>query len=297
MNWLQAHIPVEQDKADALELLLLASGALSVTVTNLGSAPVLEPGPDETPLWSSVCVTGLFEDRVDRAALQYDIEGRFHPAPEIHWENLQDQAWERCWIERFQPLRCGHKLWICPSWSEPPEPNAINLMLDPGLAFGSGGHATTALCLEWLDGRDLGDKIVIDYGCGSGILAIAALLLGARHAVAVDIDPQALAATRENARRNGIDDSRLQVTTPTATLPGADVLVANILAEPLIELAATLASAVKPGGELCLSGMLNPQAEQVRNAFKLWFSDMTVAHRDEWTRISGTKKSTFSCGR
>ncbi|MGL5738761.1 MAG: 50S ribosomal protein L11 methyltransferase, partial [Plesiomonas shigelloides] len=203
-------------------------------------------------------------------------------------EQLEDKDWEREWMDNFHPMRFGQRLWICPSWREVPEPEAVNVMLDPGLAFGTGTHPTTALCLEWLDGLDLVGKTVVDFGCGSGILAIAALKLGAARAVGIDIDPQAITASRDNAERNGVSD-RLELYLPKdqpQDLLG-DVVVANILAGPLRELAPLISVLPKSGGHLGLSGILESQAESVADAYREKFVLDPIAEREEWCRITG----------
>jgi ribosomal protein L11 methyltransferase len=194
-------------------------------------------------------------------------------------------------MERYRPLRFGQRLWVCPSWLVPPDLGAVTIMLDPGLAFGSGSHATTALCLEWLERQSLTGKSVIDYGCGSGILAIAALKLGARAAWGIDTDPQALAVSRENAARNGIGPE-LTLFLP-AQAPAdmrADRVLANILAGPLMELAARLTAMVRPGGGLALSGMLANQAEEVSKHYMQDF-DLTLETRDDWVLLSGIRRA------
>ena len=213
------------------------------------------------------------------------------PLPEHHSEVIEDQDWERSWMDNFQPMRFGQRLWIVPSWHAAPEPNAVNLLLDPGLAYGTGTHPTTALCLEWLDGQDLTDSNVLDFGCGSGILAIAALLLGAKEAVGTDIDVQALEASRDNAGRNNIAEGKFPLYLPE-DLPQvqADVLVANILAGPLVSLAPQLSSLVKPGGRLALSGILAEQGEDVAAAYAKDFELDPIANRDGWVRISGRRR-------
>jgi len=223
------------------------------------------------------------------AALQQQgLEAQAH-----HHETLDDQVWERAWMDDFAPMRFGERLWIVPSWSASPDPQAVNLKLDPGLAFGTGTHETTALCLEWLDRADLTGKAVLDFGCGSGVLAIAALLLGAGNATGTDIDPQALTASEDNARNNGVADA-LRLYLPE-NLPAdyrCDVLVANILAGPLVELAGQLASYCRPGGSLALSGILAEQAESVRNAYAPWFDLNPTTQQGDWVRIDGVRRKT-----
>ena len=207
-------------------------------------------------------------------------------------EQIEDKDWEREWMDNFHPMQFGKRLWICPSWREVPDQNAVNVMLDPGLAFGTGTHPTTALCLEWLDGLDLTGKTVIDFGCGSGILAIAALKLGAKNAIGIDIDPQAILASRNNAEQNGVAD-RLQLflsDDKPADLK-ADVVVANILAGPLKELYPIISQLVKEDGDLGLSGILETQAQSVCDAYAQSFDLDPVAVKEEWCRITGKLKS------
>jgi ribosomal protein L11 methyltransferase len=204
---------------------------------------------------------------------------------------LADQAWERVWLEDFRPMRFGRRLWVCPGGLPAGDADAIRIELDPGLAFGTGTHPTTALCLEWLDGQDLAGCSVVDYGCGSGILAVAAAKLGAAHVVAMDIDPQALIATRENALRNRVAGT-LTVTGEPALAPrSADVLLANILAGPLVELAPRFAEALVPGGRLALSGLLPEQADAVTAAYRPWFHIETTTTRDGWVLLSARRQT------
>ncbi len=206
-------------------------------------------------------------------------------------EQIEDKDWVREWMDSFHPIQFGKRLWICPSWREIPEPEAVNVILDPGLAFGTGTHPTTALCLEWLDGLDLQGKQLVDFGCGSGILAVAGLKLGATNAIGIDIDYQAIDASRDNAKRNGVDD-RLSLYLPEDQPKGiqADVLVANILAGPLRELAPLIAELVRPGGKLALSGLLQEQAEEIREFYAQWFEMDEAVHKEDWSRLTGVRK-------
>ncbi|MCK9503352.1 MAG: 50S ribosomal protein L11 methyltransferase [Porticoccaceae bacterium] len=290
MPWLQLHTVTQRASAESLEDAMLASGAVSVTLSDDADTPILEPGVGETPLWDRVRVTALYDVDVDQQAVNSQLaasQGISHQ--QLHWEVLEDQPWERLWMEHFEPIRCGERLWICPSWREPPNPNAINLALDPGLAFGSGTHPTTFLCLQWLDSMDLNGKAVVDYGCGSGILGIAALLLGADRVVAIDNDPQALLATRDNLARNGLSDDRLITCLPQDTPEtSADIVVANILAAPLITLAGTIGGLTKVGGQLCLSGIMGAQTGAVSAAYPSFeFSPVTLI--EDWARLNATK--------
>ncbi|WP_278958993.1 50S ribosomal protein L11 methyltransferase [Aquipseudomonas alcaligenes] len=293
MPWLQVRLAITPEQAETYEDALLGVGAVSVTFMDAEDQPIFEPDLGTTPLWSNTHLLALFEADTDPANLVAHLQlltGGELPAHEI--EHIEDQDWERSWMDNFQPMRFGQRLWIVPSWHAAPEPEAVNLLLDPGLAFGTGTHPTTALCLEWLDGQDLNDCTVIDFGCGSGILAIAALLLGAPQAIGTDIDPQALEASRDNAGRNGIAPARFPVYLP-ADMPQqpADVVVANILAGPLVSLAPQITALVKTGGRLALSGILAEQAEEVRAAYADAFDLDPTAIKDGWVRISGVKRA------
>ena len=248
--------------------------------------------PNTTPLWSHTHLLALFEADAEPEAVFAHLQLLTGAAlPEHQAEVIEDQDWERSWMDGFQPMRFGQRLWIVPSWHEAPEKDAVNLLLDPGLAFGTGTHPTTALCLEWLDGQSLAGTQVLDFGCGSGILAIAALLLGAREAVGTDIDVQAIEASRDNAQRNGIADEKLALYLPEH-MPAmqADVLVANILAGPLVSLAPQLSGLVRPGGLLALSGILAEQGEEVAAAYAADFDLDPIVVRDGWVRISGHRR-------
>jgi ribosomal protein L11 methyltransferase len=286
MPWHQLTLTTPSNQADTLEDTLLELGAVSVTMQDAADVPVLEPLPGETPLWPEVNVVGLFEHDTDTNLV--DVQLAAQDCAPGTWTYIEDQDWERAWMDQFHPLQFGERLWIVPSWLPAPDPQAVNILLDPGLAFGTGTHPTTSLCMEWLDGADITDKTVLDYGCGSGILAIAALKLGARHAWGIDIDPQALTATRDNAGRNNIEAQRLHTGLPGALPPSEtfDVLLANILMGPLIELAPTLTAHVKPGGRLVLSGLLAEQAEGVMAAYDADFDFDPPAIKEGWARLS-----------
>lgn len=280
-------------QAEELGDALIEQGAVSVTFQDTHDTPVFEPLPGETRLWGDTDVIGLFDaettmDEVVNALADHPLLG----ADFRHKiEQIEDKDWEREWMDNFHPMRFGQRLWICPSWRDVPDPAAVNVMLDPGLAFGTGTHPTTALCLSWLDGLDLAGKTVIDFGCGSGILAIAALKLGAAQAIGIDIDPQAIQASRDNAQRNGVSE-RLALYLPQQQPANlhADVVVANILAGPLRELAPLISVLPNAGGHLGLSGILASQAESVSEAYKGLFALDPVAEKEEWCRITGTKR-------
>lgn len=293
MPWIQLSLEAGDIEPESLSAFFERHGALSVTFVDAADQPLFEPPPGATPLWSATRVTALFDAAADAAALKRQLAGQFgaEVAGRLIEEALADQDWERAWLDQFQPMRFGRRLWVCPAGQAPPvEGETVIIDLDPGLAFGTGTHPTTALCLEWLDGHPPTARSVLDYGCGSGILAIAALKLGADSLWAVDIDPQALWSTRENAARNGVD-ARLHTCLP-GELPERefDLVLANILANPLIELAPQLAARVARGGELVLSGVLREQADAVREAYRPWLVMHEPVERDGWVRLSGVRE-------
>ncbi|SDL76752.1 [LSU ribosomal protein L11P]-lysine N-methyltransferase [Modicisalibacter muralis] len=304
MPWLQLKARVAPEQAETLEELLLAEGATAITLQDAHDDPVFEPDRGTTPLWFETVLTGLYdnlediEPMLERVRQAWAMEMADEPCPEIEFELLADRDWEREWMDGFTPLKMGERLWIVPSWHDAPEPGAVNLLLDPGLAFGTGTHPTTALCLGWLDALsgdgELDGCDVLDFGCGSGILAIAALKLGATRAVGTDIDPQALTASRDNAQRNAIADDDFTLLLPEALPSATDqrfaVVVANILAGPLVELAPLIAGHVAPGGRLALSGILASQADEVSDAYRDQGLAMDEpAERDGWVRLTGRR--------
>ena len=287
MNFYEIEFPLAALHSDAVEAALLDVGASSITFVDRGDEAVLEPKPGEVRLWSDTLVRALFQESSD-AALNLDRLATVlgpHVTQTARVRAVQDQVWERAWLVGWKSLRFGRRLWVCPRAAEAPEdPQAIVVRLDPGLAFGTGTHPTTALCLQLLDSLPIEGRSVIDYGCGSGILGVAALKLGAAQVVAVDLDPQALIATRDNAHRNGVGSS-ITVQGIEAYLPSAFCVVANILAGPLIELAPKLTLACEPGGHLLLSGLLKTQAYAVKGAYASGFDMVQVIERDEWCCI------------
>lgn len=293
MPWLQLRLRTSQSHADAVGDQLMALGALSVTLMDAENTPILEPAPGETPLWQNIEMMVLFDAETDTDAMlniwQQQNESQYTQSEKF--ELLEDKDWEREWMDRFEAMQFGNRLWICPSWKPIPDTDAVNVILDPGLAFGTGTHPTTALCLQWLDAIDLQGKTVIDFGCGSGILAIAALKLGASKVYAVDIDPQAIIATRDNAQRNDVADERLVVGLPeTINEVKVDVLVANILAGPLESLAEQISAHCQSHAKLALSGLLDSQAEAIRQVYLEWFEMDEPVFQQEWTRLTGVKK-------
>lgn len=295
MPFLQLTLPIGSADPAPFEDALLGAGAASITLEDAGDDPVLEPPPGATPLWPSVRIKALFDAGTDPGALLSSLRSTLAaPLPDATFEPIADRAWEREWLKDFRPMRFGQRLWICPGGQRPPldpsTPEPCLIELDPGLAFGTGTHPTTALCLEWLDSAALQGRFAVDYGCGSGVLAIAALKLGARAALAIDIDPQALIATRENAARNDVAE-RLTVGGPGETQRApADVLLANILAEPLLELAPTFADSVTAGGSVVLSGILQSQAATVASRYGAWFDMRPATVRDDWALLYGARR-------
>jgi ribosomal protein L11 methyltransferase len=294
MDWLQFVMAVDSLSIADVENALLRAGACSVTLSDAGDDPVLEPGPGETPLWSSTQLTGLFPGDSDpeklRSALCAELGLRELPMHRI--ETLADRAWEREWLKDFAPMRFGRRLWICPTGGRVSDADAVVVHLDPGLAFGTGTHPTTALCLEWLDQCDLAGKNVLDYGCGSGVLAIAAMKLGAAAATGMDIDPQATIATRQNAADNAIS---MAVCRSEAEICGKfDVIVANILAGPLIRFADSITSRLASRGMLALSGVLCEQATEVMAAYDPWIAFDAPVFREQdgqkWSRLTGSRR-------
>ena len=299
MKWLQIHITVEQAQVDFTETLLSSLGAVSVTLDDAENQDLLEPLPGETPLWNKVIVTGIYAqeegEEIDVSALETFIRTQL-PTEPMRSEFMEDQEWERTWMDAYEPIQIAEKYWIVPEWMEAPEADAVNIKLDPGLAFGTGNHASTFLCLQWLGKTDVKDKIVIDYGCGSGILGVAALLLGAKKVYATDIDPQAVLATKQNAELNGVLE-HLYVGLPEEfniefNHQKADVFVANILAGPLMALAPEFSTLIKSEGEFALAGILEEQVTDVSAVYSQFFDIIEVEKREEqWCRISGKRQN------
>ncbi|MDT8428398.1 MAG: 50S ribosomal protein L11 methyltransferase [Pseudomonadales bacterium] len=292
MPWQQLTVCVPKALVASTEDLLETLGAVSVSLLDAEDEAVFQLAPGSTPLWSQTAVVGLFPADSSLQALAASVQTATGiPATAMHLESVADQDWERVCMDDFKPIRFGQRLWVCPSWITPPEPDSITIMLDPGLAFGTGTHPTTALCLEWLDAQDLAGKTVIDYGCGSGILAIAAALCGARHVIAIDNDPQAISACLSNRDINAISPDQLQVCLPGVLNPEpADFLLANILSGPLQELTPVLAGLTRPGGKIVLSGVLSAQSEQLLQTYQEYFMLSAPVVRDEWLRIDGQRR-------
>lgn len=308
MAWQQIHLQITKDQVELSEALFYEEGAVSILLEDAGDEPLFEPMPGEEPMWGDVILTAIFDTNSDDSFAHTDFENL---ASEIAVEvgalrfwlsALDDKDWTREWMTYYKPIQCAGNLWIVPEWLTPPDPNATNLILDPGLAFGTGYHATTRLCLDWLAEQDLTDKIVIDYGCGSGILGVGALLLGAKQVLAVDIDPQAVLATNQNAKLNGVGDKLI------AFLPDdfkayqaehgvpADTITANILAKPLIHFAPYFDTLLKQGGSIVLAGLIENQVGDVMGAYEPYFDIDTPYHYENkedchWYRLSAIKRS------
>lgn len=293
MNWIEISFDVESEGLSRVEQALEDLGAVSVTLLDAEDHPILEPGPGETPVWPTTTVRALFEADIDQrglfGALQIMIPW-LTPA-RLRVTEVADKEWTRAWMDNYHEMRFGQRLWVYPSNIEPPEgTDAVIVRLDPGLAFGSGTHATTALCLQWLDGASLRGIDVLDFGCGSGILAIAALKLGAASAVGIDNDPQALIASIDNAERNGVSE-RLTVFLPDdAPKRQWPIVLANILAKTLVDLEAPIRATCAPGGVIVMSGILATQADEVIAAYAGSFEDFGVVQQDDWVRITATRR-------
>jgi len=292
MPWIQLRLSANEETSEKYSDWLSACGAQAVTFIDAQDTPIYEPLPgDEVIYWHNTVVMGLFDASHDMDKTITYLKSIHPDKNEMAYklEQLEDKDWEREWMDNFHPMKFGERLWICPSWCEVPDPEAVNVMLDPGLAFGTGTHPTTALCLTWLDGLDLVGKTVVDFGCGSGILSLAALKLGAKKVIGIDIDPQALQASKANAERNGVEDRLALFLPKDQPIFKADVVVANILAGPLRELAPTIIEFVAPNGHLALSGVLEEQANILQNIYGQWCEMDAVAVQEEWVRLSGKK--------
>ena len=289
MNWLRVTVQLGALDPAAIESALLELGAIAIDYRDGADDPILEPAPGETPLWSSLSLSALLPPQLSHQQVRRAIDAALSGAelPGLRFSRLAERDWVGAWKESLHALKFGSDLWVCPRDSEPPDPSATIVWLEPGLAFGSGAHPTTALCLEWIASTVRGGEL-LDYGCGSGLLAIAALRKGARRATAVDNDPQALLATRANAQSNDCSNA-LEVSDVQALTPGRryDLVVANILSGTLIELAPRLAAHCRAGTRLALSGILETQADQVRQAYAPWFPEMDLRERDGWILLTG----------
>jgi ribosomal protein L11 methyltransferase len=292
MPWIQLRVTTTEEKAEQVSDMLMGWGAQAVSFLDAHDTPIYEPMPGEVIYWTNTVVVGLFdaEHPMDKVVKQLKQVAFFKDGVDYKLEQLEDKDWEREWMDNFHPIKFGQRLWVCPSWRDIPDPTAVNVMLDPGLAFGTGTHPTTALCMQWLDATIQPEQTVVDFGCGSGILGIAALKLGAKRVIGVDIDPQAIEASTANAKRNNVE-GQIELYLPKDQPKDfqADVVVANILAGPLAELKAVISAYVKPGGKLALSGILQSQAQSVIDAYSDEFSFDPIALQDEWVRLSALK--------
>ncbi|WP_428355277.1 50S ribosomal protein L11 methyltransferase [Methyloprofundus sp.] len=291
MAWHQISVVSDKAAADDISDFLSELGAVSVTFMNASAQPVYEPDIGETRIWEHTKTVALFELDASPEIIKTVLLQQFDSKTVHDWhaEILQDQTWERAWMEHFQPMQFGERLWVYPTGQEQSKTGTVSLILDPGLAFGSGTHPTTALCLEWLAKNDVTGKTVIDFGCGSGILAVAAVLLGAKQAHAIDIDPQALTATQDNAQKNQVGSKIKTYLAEQFDPLAADIVLANILANPLIELSEHISSLVKPKGSLVLSGILKEQADAVATAYQANFAMNNPIIQDDWCRLDGVK--------
>lgn len=295
MSWTELKIDTSVQHLEMLSDILSDFGAAAITYIDAKNQPIYEPPPGETPFWENTTIVGLFAADVDTEEIVHHIKALHGDKIITSWvsEPLKEQVWETAWMDHFEPTRFGERLWICPSWKPVVDPDAVNIMLDPGLAFGTGTHPTTALCLETLSRYDLENKYIIDYGCGSGILAIAAVKLGASHALCVDNDPQALLATQENAHKNQVLD-KFDITPADAVDEKpeenrADLLIANILANPLIKLLPDFLDLLKVNGDIVLSGILAEQEQEIIEAYSNWFDISRISTSDGWLCIEGKR--------
>lgn len=292
MPWIQIRIHTDEESAEKISNMLMARGSSAVTFMDAKDTPIYEPLPgDEVQYWTETIVMGLYEADHDMDGVIDYLKAQPLLASGFKYkiEALEDKDWEREWMDNFHPMKFGNRLWICPSWRDIPDPDAVNILLDPGLAFGTGTHPTTALCLQWLDGLDLAGKTVVDFGCGSGILAIAALKLGAKRVIGIDIDPQAIEASTANAQRNGVSEQlELYLPKDQPSLE-ADVVVANILAGPLSQLHEVITSYAAKGALIALSGILENQAESLVQVYSSNCTLEPIAVQEEWVRINGFK--------
>jgi len=289
MSWWQITVACEKPQLEALEQWLLEAGAASITLSDARDDPILEPLPGQMPLWQHLLVTGLFDESQQAEKLLQELQEALGiKAEHSALESLPDKQWERAWMENYHAMPLGESLWVIPSHEAVVDPAAINIFMDPGLAFGSGTHPTTALCLRWLDQHRPQGLEVIDYGCGSGILAIAAWLGGARRLAAVDLDPQALQATRANLLRNQLDPAQTGIYLPEQ-LPDlqVDLILANILSGPLCELRETFLAHMKPQAQLLLSGMLSTQVAEIRSHYQGFIEFTHEQHDGDWACLAG----------
>lgn len=291
MAWIQIRYTTDKQSADDISDEMIELGAFSVTFLDAEDSPIYEPKPGDFLLWEQTIAIGLFDAECDSAQIINQLK-QFPAGNKGHYkvEQLEDKDWIREWMDSFAPIQFAENLWVCPSWCDIPDANAVNIILDPGLAFGTGTHATTSLCLKWLAQNVKGGETLVDFGCGSGILAVAGLKLGCQHAIGIDIDPQAIDASTANAERNSVL-AKLDLYLPEQQPDcQADLVVANILAGPLRELREIISAYVKPGGRIALSGLLESQTEEVAQLYSQWFDLEPIAQEGDWCRVSGVKR-------
>lgn len=289
MKWYQLSIITEFNNLEQVENIMMEAGAQAVSIADADNQTVIEPSPVAAIPWKLIRVTGLFDENKDMDAIKNSIQSSpgLATSPDFYLESVEGRDWVSIWMENFKPIRFGKRLWVVPEWCAPPDPSAINILINPGQAFGTGTHPTTALCLEWIAGANLQGLDVIDYGCGSGILAIAMEKSGAGRVWAVDNDPQAIIVTGENINMNKCSP-RISTATPESVNGlKADVVIANILANPLIALAPTFAGLIHQGGAVILSGILDEQADEVKRAYEPWFEIIQCINRENWILMEG----------
>ncbi|MDV6316819.1 50S ribosomal protein L11 methyltransferase [Idiomarina sp. HP20-50] len=291
MPWIQLTLSCSEEHAPQVGDMLMANDAKAVTYRDGADTPIFEPRPGDVILWEHTLATGLFDAETDIKSVIANLKKSKLFADDLQYkvDALEDKDWEREWMDNFHPIRFGEKLWICPSWREIPEPDAVNILLDPGMAFGTGTHPTTAMCLRWIDAHPPTGKTVVDFGCGSGILGIAALLFNAEHVIGIDIDQQALIATKDNAERNHVGDKFSLHLPAQQPKEQVDLVLANVLAGPLRELADTILGFVAPGGQLVLSGILEQQIDGVIKAYQPYIEFDSPTIDGDWAMLSGTR--------
>ncbi|MBT8113058.1 MAG: 50S ribosomal protein L11 methyltransferase [Gammaproteobacteria bacterium] len=273
----------------ATEILLDELGAVSISIVDAEDSPIFVEEIDTTPLWQQITLTALFVEDIELQTLQDPIEDALAAPVELSKRVIQDQDWQKKWIQNLKPMQFSERLWVCPSWITYPDPFAINIQLDPGLAFGTGTHPTTALCMQRLANYSLADKTVMDFGCGSGILAIAAYYLGAKKIIAIDHDPQAIQATGLNANINGVDSGMLQmILADSPPQQSCDVIIANVLLLPLLKYSADFAKAMSPSSKIILSGILEEQLEQIKHVYEPTFKFDNIHSKKEWLLIEAS---------
>ena len=292
MAWHQFSIQVKQDRIELIENTLLAANALTVTLRDAANQPLLEPKPGDMPLWNQTIIICLFNINTDKLLIEASINNELNKTEQqsLHYELIADKNWVHAWMDDFHPMQFGDRLWVVPSHCEPIDNHAVNMVLDPGLAFGTGTHPTTAMCLRWLDKQDLDNQILLDFGCGSGILAIAGLLLGANKAFVTDIDPQAIEATHSNAKKNKVNNNIIILSKNEKPKQHINVLVANILAKPLLELASIFAELCPINSKLALSGILREQTEEIIECYAQWFDIEKSNFDGDWALVTAIRR-------